>query len=515
MARVSWRLGLIYVVAVSLAYGLAHAGLRLWVSSNIAIDDIKSNVYTQTLELGYVAKQPPLYEWLLWLVQRFTGPTLSSFLILKYGLLTATFAFLYLVAKRIFADPKWAMVAALSPLLLYQVGWNIHEGVTQTIVLACAVAGTTWCFMRLAERGSLGNYLMFGVAAGLGLITKYNFVAFLVVLFGSALLQSSLRARLFDWRIVASVVVAAAVTAPVAYWLITERYNLVTLYQASVTPMAETAWFKARVIGLTRALWVPFGFLFPLVVIIPVLFPATFRIAWAAIKDATNPRAWNGKEPDWRLFLLHMTFGGFIVLILGALLTGATHYLERYMHPLFLLTPLWLVGLVEQTNNAPRKLTILATVLVLATLLVVPLRIADLSRNMALECRRCRIAVPYEPLVAALQAHGFESGTIIAANREEAGNLRRFFPDARIVRIERPRYAPPKSSDDRSSKLAVVWREGRESRLPKVDRAELTRIIRSLDVKPEYVVVEPPQSTDAVKRVWKWGFIVTDSGPGE
>ena len=30
--------------------------------------------------------------------------------------------------------------------------------------------------------------------------------------------------------------------------------------------------------------------------------------------------------------------------MLGALLTGATHYLERYMHPFFLLTPLWLVG---------------------------------------------------------------------------------------------------------------------------------------------------------------------------
>ena len=43
-----------------------------------------------------------------------------------------------------------------------------------------------------------------------------------------------------------------------------------------------------------------------------------------------------------------MTLGAFALLMLGALLTGATHYLERYMHPFFLLTALWLVGLVER-----------------------------------------------------------------------------------------------------------------------------------------------------------------------
>lgn len=65
--------------------------------------------------------------------------------------------------------------------------------------------------------------------------------------------------------------------------------------------------------------------------------------------------------------------GGFIVLILGALLTGATHYLERYMHPFFLLTPLWLIGLVETSGNPSRRLAVLATVLGAVTLIVVPI----------------------------------------------------------------------------------------------------------------------------------------------
>ena len=70
------------------------------ISHNLPQDDVTSNILAQTFEPGYALKQPPLYEWMLWAVQRVTGPTLPSFLLLKYGLLTATFAFLYLVAKR-------------------------------------------------------------------------------------------------------------------------------------------------------------------------------------------------------------------------------------------------------------------------------------------------------------------------------------------------------------------------------------------------------------------------------
>jgi 4-amino-4-deoxy-L-arabinose transferase-like glycosyltransferase len=364
--------------------------------------------------------------------------------------------------------------------------------------------------MRLVERGSFGSYVAFGLAVGLGFLTKYNFLVYLVVLVASAWLQPSLRARLIDRRIFVSVVSAGVVIAPVAYWLFTERQDLLALYRTSISPIAETNWFKARVIGVTRALWVPFGFLFPLDLIVLIVFPATVWIGWSAIKDAVNPLSWDQHKPDWRLFPLHMTMAGFVVLILGALLTGATHYLERYMHPLFLLAPLWLVALVEQTRNTSRKLKVFTTVLVAATLLGLSFRIGDLWRNMALECRKCRIAVPYEPLAAALQTAGFHSGPIIAADREEAGNLRRFFPDARIVRIERPRYVPRPKPFDPRSKLAVVWREDRRHRLSKADSDELARIIRSLDVKPEQLLVSSPQPPAAAKHIWRWGFIVTD-----
>jgi len=399
------------------------------------------------------------------------GPNLASFLILEYGLWAATFGFLYLVAKRIFADPRWVTLAALSPLLLYQFGWNLHEGVTQSVALTCAVAASTWAFMRLAERGTTGSYLLFGLSAGLGLISKYNYAGFLVVLVVSALSQPPLRARLLNWRIFVSLLAAAAVTAPVAYWLIVGHHDLVALYHSSIARTADSDRLMATIIGLGKAIYAPLAFLFPLDAIVLVLFPGVVAAGWAAIKAAGKPASYDRNRPDWRLFLVHITLGGFVVLAFGAVATGATHYLERYMHPFFLLTPLWLVSLVEESGNAPRKLVILASVLAGATLLVVPLRLNDLLNSRGVECHKCRIAVPYEGLAAALAARGFEGGTIIAATRDDAGNLRRLFPMARIVRLERPPYAPP-LRPDASGKVALVWR-GTANRQPPRELAHL------------------------------------------
>ena len=69
-----WRNGLWVVLSAGLLYCLLHATLRLALSSNLPQDDVTANILAQTLEPGYLPRQPPLYEWLLWMVQRVAGP---------------------------------------------------------------------------------------------------------------------------------------------------------------------------------------------------------------------------------------------------------------------------------------------------------------------------------------------------------------------------------------------------------------------------------------------------------
>jgi hypothetical protein len=196
----------------------------------------------------------------------------------------------------------------------------------------------------------------------------------------------------------------------------------------------------------------------------------------------------------------------------GAVLTGATHYLERYMHPFFLLTPLWMLTLVERSGNASRKVVVLTAVLLSITVLVVPLRLRDLLHAMGPECRKCRIAVPYGWLAAALQAGSFHSGTIIAEDRHDAGNLRRMFPEARIVCLGPPSYAPPIRPADLSSKAVVIWRKGETQVLPDGAESELARIGGHVAATPERLEIPwQPYPSMSAERVWTWMVVVADS----
>ncbi len=457
-------------------------------------------------------RQPPLYEWLLWSVQQLTGPTLPSFLLIKYGLLTGTVAFLYLAATRIFRERGFAMLAGLSPFLLYQFAWNLHEGVTHSMVLTCLVAASLWAVMRISENGRAWDYLLFGLIAGLGLISKWGFAGFLLLLLISAMLQPSLRARILAPRFLLSLCVIAVVGAPVVYWLIVGQHDLVALYGSSVAPKAQFNRLHATLIGLGLSIYAPLAFLFPLDVILPVLFPAMVPKAWGDIKRAVAPADWKGSEPDWPLLILHITMGGFLLLMLGALLTGATHYLERYMHPFFLLTPLWMLSAVERTGNASRKARVLGIVLAASLLIVFPIRARDLMQAMGPHCNKCRVATPYAGLAEALKARGFEDGTIIALSRHDAGNLRRFFPKARIVCLDRPNYGPPVRAADYKSEAIVLWRPEQGKKLPKAAEGELERLKASAKGSPEQVLVPwTPYPGTGASRNWDWMLLVAQA----
>jgi len=124
------------------------------------------------------------------------------------------------------------------------------------MALICAVAASMWAFMRIAERGGIGDYLLFGLIAGIGLLSKYSFAGYLFVLLASALLQPSLRARVLDWRMLASIAAGGVIASPFLYWLVAGRHDLVALYGEAVAPKTSSR-LTARAIGLGKAIYAP------------------------------------------------------------------------------------------------------------------------------------------------------------------------------------------------------------------------------------------------------------------
>src|SRR5262245_62301075 len=83
------------VLAILLAWGAVHLALRVALSGVLTIDDSRELMFAQTLEWGYQPRQPPLYNWLVWIAVRLLGPTVLAVTLVKYVALGLAGWFVY------------------------------------------------------------------------------------------------------------------------------------------------------------------------------------------------------------------------------------------------------------------------------------------------------------------------------------------------------------------------------------------------------------------------------------
>ena len=506
--RGTLRLSLADVVAIVAIYGLVHAALRMAASPTIGQDDVIANVFAQSLEIGYWLRNPPLYDWLLWGVQQVTGPTLVGFLLLKYALLLCAAVLLYAIMLRIAGDRQWAALTALAPALCYQIGWNVHEGVTHTMTLICVLAASFYVFLGVIERGRIADYLLFGICVGLGGLAKYNYAGFLGVLVVAACFQRPLRERLVDPRILISAAVALLMVAPFYLWLFGGGGDLAVLTDETLNPRSD--WHIEHRIWWTlwRPVYVTLNFLAPLLIVVPLLFPQALKSLWR--------RQGRGHEdadrPDIERLIFHMLLLGLVVMAAGIMVFGVQRLVARHMHPFLLLGIVWLMLQARHGYTHPRQLTRFMNVLVAAVALVLVLRALNLFVAGEPFCKKCRQLVPFDRLAAELRTGGFDGGILIAANRHIAGNMRVHFPNAVIVSLDNPKYRPPALEPADEDQVAVVWNAATDGEaVPRAAEPDLVRLGWTGTQRPTAIDVawDHWRPRVAAKRT-PWRFLVVE-----
>ena len=74
------------------------------------------------------------------------------------------------------ADARWAVVAALAPLAMYYVAWDAVLNYSNTVLLLPACTATFYCRLRLQRDPRLRWYCAFGLALGIGVMSKDNYL---------------------------------------------------------------------------------------------------------------------------------------------------------------------------------------------------------------------------------------------------------------------------------------------------------------------------------------------------
>lgn|GEM_PF-1944422 len=401
-------------------YCAAFFGLRAAFTSALEQDAAVRHFEAQVLALSYGSNDPALYSWLLRGVHEVVGLGLHSSMLLNYAFLTGAFWAVLVSARMVLREPRWAALAAWS-LVLFPPVLLGHFALAHSTQLLFASALALLTFLRLVRYGRPLDYLIFGVAVGLGAMAKYNFPLFVAAAGLAGLVQAPVRQRLFSPWIVAAGAVAVVVASPV---LIAFGHTMGQLDNTfGLLSMEVSGPVLSRLVGLKSAGASLFSYTGPMLVVLLVVAPG------AVFRPVAPPEA-AGMDPVLARFVRDFLLAGLVVMVLVVLVSGTGKFHERYMQPLLFATPLYFLGRILRARPEARVWRRYAAGVVLVTAGVLGLRALELS---PLCPQSCRDLVPYDRLAGHLRAEGFTGGTIVTGSPIAAGNLRVQFPEARVL----------------------------------------------------------------------------------
>jgi 4-amino-4-deoxy-L-arabinose transferase-like glycosyltransferase len=430
--------------------------LRTMLSSTIGVDDVEQMIYAQDWRWGYNPSQPPLYTWLMLIAMKIVGVSPIAPQVIRYAILFLTFVFLYRCARRVIRNPDLQVLAAFAPILIHFVGWGAHQGFTHSALVGAATAASLWAMFRVMERGTWGDYVILGIAFGLGLQSKYNFGMLMLAMLLAVASDRAARGRLVAPRLLLSVAIAIAMIAPVLAWLVQGRELRGVLGSYVTYKMGgEEAGDLARLPALWSIARSSILFIASFLVAAVLLFPQALR---------RLPVTGESRDPDPGRLL-----GRFLLLVYGVLAIGALvglleHVKIRWMYPLLILFPLYYLYRAERVGVPARRIAWLRNVLLGFVALTVVLWVLQPAFNGIL-CGRCRLFEPYPALAEAMARDmDFSDGTIVAADEHIAGNLRPSFPAASMFALRYPFYVPPEA---RAGACLLVWNAKNGEKLPR------------------------------------------------
>lgn len=395
-------------------YFLLHALARVWLSPSLQTDEAEQVILTQEWRWGY-GSQGPLYTWLQAALFAWLGPSVPALAFLKNALLFGTYGLTFLTARQVLRRDDHAALAAAALLFIPHLAWESQRDQTHLVLASALAAGTLFLFVRLMRHRRTGDYLLLGLAAALGLLSKYNFVLFLIGLGLAALIRRESRAALGDWRMLLSLATLLAVLAPHGIWAATHPELLLT----------QTHTFDLSLADSTPPRWA-FGLLDLLMALaeytpVPALF---FVCLWRA------PRA---PGPDVADASLARLLGRFMLVAVVTcammiMVFGVGNLRSRWLQPLLLPLPLY-VAYIGRSRLTPARMRLLFTLVagVGVTVFVVINGTALGARWLG---RPHHLNVRYDAFAEHLRGQGFEGGVILSDDRLIAGNLRKLFPES-------------------------------------------------------------------------------------
>jgi len=315
-------------------YLFLHAFIRLYFGNSIQVDDREQILLAQEFNLGYGIPQPPLYSWLSFIFFKFLGANLFALTTLKYSLIFATFYYIHKISRYLFQLDSFSKLTTFSFLFLPSLGWHMHQGFTHTIILGLGIIMTTYYTLRISESQSPRLFLLLGVSIAIGLLGKYSFLFFLILIMLTILTIDKFRTPFLSWKSLLALAIFLIITGPHLLWL-QDNWQWVFKMASERLNIDSHNLSTFDVLGKLSTSYL--GFIGPLIIMIFISNLDKFGKAISQREKSSN-------ELFFRNFFLIL----FVLTILFSLSFEIKHIKVRWLHPLLMIIPFWFFEIINR-----------------------------------------------------------------------------------------------------------------------------------------------------------------------
>ncbi len=445
------------IIFAIFAFCLIHWAIRTFIAPVYTIEEADQLLLSQSLQVGYEARQPPMLAWLH--AFAVMGGMLSPPIVfaVKYTLLFVALTFYYLAARNVLVRPAVSASAVAAWALTFQVGWSMHEDLLGAVALMACLSLCLHAVTRILTWRRYRDWVYLGIAIGLGLLTHHLFVVFPVALILAIVLSPFFRDAMTVPRIGITLLVAGLIYLPYAVWVSTHIGSLADVWsEYAASWEIDSAYFERAgnaAAQLGRAL---LEFSLPL----SLFWMMLFWTLWLPVIYPIFQRRNTDEEPHelaWRRLFMRATLFALVAYLISVAL-GVQAYKAHWMMPVLFTAPIWLFLHVKRGGEFPVAIRAFGAVVIAFALLVAGGRFVEWQMEIAM-CQEggCRPYTPVKEWAAELKKAGFDEGTIVGADRHLTGNLRAAFPRARVLDAAMPPEAFPLPKTNGA--CLVVWRD--------------------------------------------------------
>lgn len=333
-------------------YFLLNMLLRLAVSPTIDIDHAEQMYLSQFLQLGYNG-QPPLFTYLSHVIFSVFGVNFVWLLVVKLLLLFGIAYAMWRISLHLAFSPVQQLVCVLGLALIPHIIYHSQRMLTHTVLVTFFAVATLWQVVALfgslndtAKKTSAAQntwrYVLIGVLAAGGMLSKYNYFIFLASVVVTMLLLPKYRQLIITPKFLLAVAVCSALFMPHFLWSL-ENFATASAGLHRIEAK-ENQFFQGLGSGVLHI--VSFGALL-LVCSLPIFLARKKQRAHAAkSKPAAHPH---------EQFFLVLSLMIFLAMVLFIFATDASVVKERWFQPMYFYLPILVAMSVPQAVQHTEK----------------------------------------------------------------------------------------------------------------------------------------------------------------